>query len=112
MSTRLDAPRTSHLSHDQLERLRQLLLNEYNTQQARAVELQDPVDLEPDLAEVLLARCNDAMVEIDAALARIAAGSSGLCLSCQSAIPYERLEIVPAADRCVICQADRDRDFR
>jgi len=111
MSTRLDAPRASHLSHDQLDRLRQLLFNEHNTQQARAGDLQNPVDLEPDLAEVLLARCNDATAEIDAALVRLAAGSYGLCLSCRSAIPYERLEIVPAAVRCVTCQADRDRGF-
>jgi RNA polymerase-binding transcription factor DksA len=112
MPTRLDAPSASHLSPDQLERLRRLLADEHTAQQARAVELQDPVDLEPDLAGVLLARCQEAMDEIDAALTRLRAGSYGLCLACDGAIPYERLEIVPAADHCVACQADRDRVLR
>lgn len=40
---------------------------EHTAQQARAVELRDPVDLEPDLADVLLARCYEAMEELDAA---------------------------------------------
>ena len=112
MPTTLDAPSASHLSPDQLERLQRLLADENMAQQARAVELQDPVDLEPDLADVLLARCHAAMDEIDAALARLGAGSYGLCLACDGAIPYERLEIVPAANHCVACQADRDRFFR
>jgi RNA polymerase-binding transcription factor DksA len=109
MPARLDAPSASDLSADQLDRLHRLLVQEHTAQQARAVELQDPVDLEPDLADVLLARCYEAMEDIDAALARMGAGSYGSCLACGNAIPYERLEVVPAADRCVACQADRDR---
>ncbi len=112
MPARLDAPTASVLSPDQLEGLRRLLVEERTAQQARAVELQDPVDLEPDLADVLLARCNEAMEEIDAALARIEAGSYGSCLACGGPIAYERLEIVPAADRCVACQAVRHRVSR
>lgn len=112
MSPRLDAPVAAHLSPDQLERLSGLLADEHTAQRARAVELQDPADLEPDLADVLLERCHEAMQEIEAALIRVGTGSYGLCLACGSAIPYERLEIVPAADRCVACQADRHRDPR
>ena len=109
MPTRLDAPGASHLSPDQLERFHCLLVDEYRAQQARAVELADPVDLEPDLADVLLARCHEAMDEIEAALTRVGSGSYGTCLACGRPIPFERLQIVPAADRCVACQADRDR---
>jgi DnaK suppressor protein len=109
MPARLDAPTASVLSLDQLDRLRRLLVDERTAQEARAAELMDPVDIEPDLADVLLARCDEAVEDIDAALARIEAGSYGLCLACRAAIPYERLEIVPAADRCVACQADRSR---
>jgi len=112
MPTRLDASIASHLSADQLEGFSRLLADEYAAQQARAVELSDPVDLEPDLAEVLLVRCQEAMDEINAALARIGAGSYGLCSACGRAIPFERLEIMPAADRCIACQATRDRQLR
>ena len=112
MPTRLDAPVASHLSPDQLERFRGLLEGEYRAQQARAGELEDPVDLEPDLVEVLLARCHAAMEEVGAALRRLAADAYGTCLACGRVIPFERLEVVPAADRCVACQADRDRALR
>ena len=41
--------------------------------------------------------------EIDAALARIDAGTYGACTRCGSAIPEERLELRPFASRCVAC---------
>jgi RNA polymerase-binding transcription factor DksA len=41
--------------------------------------------------------------EIDAALARIDAGTYGACTRCGSAIPEERLELRPFASRCVTC---------
>jgi RNA polymerase-binding transcription factor DksA len=111
MSTRLQAVlgTTSHLSRAQLEHLRRLLVQEHLLQQTRAVELQDPPDLESDLAAVLLARCWEALTEIEEALARIGRGDYGTCAGCGSAIPYERLEVVPAAQRCVSCQAGRGR---
>jgi DnaK suppressor protein len=113
MPARLEAvPTATHLTTDQVERLRPLLIEEYTDRKARAVELQDPVDLEPDLADVLLARNDEAMDEIEDALRRIADGTYGVCVACGGAIPFERLEIVPAADRCVACQADRDRALR
>ena len=50
-------------------------------------------------AATLLSRVH----EIDAALERIASGSYGRCLHCGEAIPIERLEFRPYADRCVAC---------
>jgi RNA polymerase-binding transcription factor DksA len=41
--------------------------------------------------------------EIDAALARIEAGTYGSCTQCGAAIPEERLELRPFAGRCVAC---------
>ena len=41
--------------------------------------------------------------EIDAALARIDAGTYGRCTRCGSDIPEERLELRPFASRCVAC---------
>ena len=113
MPARLENPPTgAHLTADQVERLRRLLVAEYTDRKARAVELQDPPDLESDLAEVLLARNYEAMDEIEAALKRIEDGAYGICVSCGAPVPFERLEIVPAADRCVRCQDDRDRALR
>src|SRR4051812_43516328 len=43
--------------------------------------------------------------EIDAALARIEAGTYGSCTQCGAAIPEERLELRPFAGRCVACTA-------
>jgi RNA polymerase-binding transcription factor DksA len=43
--------------------------------------------------------------EIDAALARIDAGTYGSCDRCGAAIPEERLELRPFAGRCVRCTA-------
>lgn len=44
--------------------------------------------------------------EIDAALARIAAGSFGVCTTCGAAIPVPRLEVRPFAAGCVACAED------
>jgi RNA polymerase-binding transcription factor DksA len=114
MSTPVDTAPTvaTHLSPEQLARLRRLLVDEHVIQQSRAVELQDPPDLEPDLAEVLLARCQEALEEIDEALRLLGTGAYGLCSACGSAIPYERLEAVPATRHCVSCQSGRDRILR
>ena len=114
MSTRLQAVPAvnTHLSRVQLEHLRRLLVQEHLLQQTRAIELQDPPDLEPDLAAVLLDRCWEALAEIEEALALIGRGEYGTCSGCRSAIPCERLEVVPAAQRCVSCQAGHDRVLR
>jgi RNA polymerase-binding transcription factor DksA len=42
--------------------------------------------------------------DIDAALARIAAGTYGTCVHCGSPIPPERLEFRPFAAGCVGCE--------
>ena len=42
--------------------------------------------------------------EVDAALARIAAGSYGQCTDCGVEIPLARLHAAPTAARCIACQ--------
>lgn len=96
----------THLSAARLARLRRSLVEERIIQQSRAVELQDPPDLEPDLAELLLVRCREALDEIEAAVRLIDQGAYGLCSVCGTAIPYERLEAVPATRCCVSCQGN------
>ena len=45
--------------------------------------------------------------EIDAALARVEAGTYGTCTQCGGQIPEERLELRPFASRCVACTSAR-----
>jgi DnaK suppressor protein len=47
------------------------------------------------------------IAEIDAALARIDAGTYGRCVTCGAEIPEERLELRPFAGRCVTCTSAR-----
>jgi len=72
-------------------------------------------NVEPELVEEgqeenlarLLARLDDLgkaeIAAIDRALARIASGDYGRCVSCRQPIPVARLEALPAADECVAC---------
>lgn len=46
--------------------------------------------------------------EIEAALARIEAGTFGSCTACGTAIPPERLEAMPSAELCITCQHDQE----
>lgn len=45
------------------------------------------------------------LAEIDAALARVADGTYGVCTVCGRPIPEERLAVRPAATTCVGCAA-------
>ena len=47
------------------------------------------------------------IVEIDAALTRIEAGTYGTCDRCGATSPAERLELRPFAATCVACQPSR-----
>ncbi len=44
------------------------------------------------------------LVAIDAALARIAAGTYGHCVDCDAEIAQARLQAAPQAPRCIQCQ--------
>ncbi|MGH9067983.1 MAG: TraR/DksA family transcriptional regulator [Acidimicrobiales bacterium] len=61
------------------------------------------VDRERDLA--LSAQALAAIEEIDHALAKIDAGTYGLCERCHQPIPRPRLEVVPYARLCVPCKS-------
>jgi RNA polymerase-binding transcription factor len=47
--------------------------------------------------------------EIDAAQARLAAGTFGACEQCGKSIPLARLRAVPAARLCVVCERAAER---
>jgi RNA polymerase-binding transcription factor DksA len=54
-------------------------------------------------AQALLRLTETHLAEIDAALARLAAGRYGECASCGAPIPAARLEARPTALTCVSC---------
>jgi DnaK suppressor protein len=61
------------------------------------------VDRERDLA--LSAQALSAIEEIDHALAKIEAGTYGLCERCHNPIPRQRLKALPQARLCVPCKS-------
>lgn len=100
----------------ELARLRAALIAQRSAQSPLAAEHhatvaeltgQGDVDsiLERELADVSIGRTRATVDEIDAALARIDAGTYGVCESCGAAIPIERLEAIPHTRTCVTCPA-------
>lgn len=61
------------------------------------------VDRELDL--VLSAQARSAAAEIDRALAKIEAGTYGICEQCGNQIPDARLQALPYAALCVSCKS-------
>jgi DnaK suppressor protein len=55
----------------------------------------------------LLEEARGQLDELDDAAARLESGTYGVCARCGGAIPPERLEAVPATDRCVDCAGMR-----
>jgi DnaK suppressor protein len=70
-------------------------------------------DVATEMASAILSRLEGlekhALDEIDAAQARLAAGTYGACETCRRPIPLERLRAVPAARYCVACQRREER---
>ena len=46
---------------------------------------------------------------IEAARARMADGSYGVCMQCGGDIPFERLQAQPTALRCIACQSEYEK---
>ena len=97
---------------DRQARLRALLSEEFAVQTARLKELTEiTADTgDPDQAHdraALLAATRHSLERITGALRRIADGTYGRCEHCDTAIPVERLEILPQARFCVPCQRTR-----
>lgn len=67
------------------------------------------VAFEREQFAALRAQAEAHLDEIEAALARLAAGRYGVCESCGGEIANERLATLPAARLCVTCAAQRDR---
>jgi len=56
-----------------------------------------------------LQRGTEAVHEIQAALARLAAGTYGVCTTCGEEVAPQRLAVAPAARLCMTCATAADR---
>jgi len=64
-----------------------------------------------DLDAAMIDRHVGELREIEAAQARMAAGSYGICVDCGEPVGFARLRANPAALRCIDCQDRHDRQF-
>ncbi len=64
----------------------------------------DTVAVERDRLLVVASDAQAKVVEIEAALSRVEAGTYGVCEACGSEIPPARLEALPEATLCVGCK--------
>lgn len=81
-----------------------------------AGEVPDPgdqatADMMRDLNHAEVGRDVAELREIEAARRRMQDDEYGLCPDCGSDIPFERLQVQPAAPRCVPCQSVREKTY-
>jgi RNA polymerase-binding transcription factor DksA len=126
-------PTAPNLSEKTVERLRRKLVDERERHLRQAEELQaeaealalerdpgdtqfdeesgegDTVNIERERDLLLSASARQMVEAIDRALARMSAGSYGLCVPAGRRIALERLEAIPYAEECVDCKARAER---
>jgi DnaK suppressor protein len=66
-------------------------------------------DLETSLDLAELERASLELKDAVQALGRLHAPDYGLCAECGGEIPYARLQVNPAAMRCLVCQRGHER---
>jgi RNA polymerase-binding transcription factor DksA len=64
----------------------------------------DPLSVETENLIRLLHQAEDSLAQVDAATARLGAGTYGICTACGQEIAPARLEAMPYTDRCVSCK--------
>jgi DnaK suppressor protein len=74
----------------------------------------DELDIARSLADVethasLIDRAEERLKDIEAAMARLEAGTYGICEECGEDIPLERIKALPFTLFCVDCQSKRNR---
>jgi DnaK suppressor protein len=113
MTTQLTAPFKKQLleqREDLLEQLRNLRGGTVGRAEASAEHFGHPEDSTAqvnsarDLEFAMDERETTELRLIDAALARIEAGTYGQCIDCGVSIPAARLHAAPEAARCISCQ--------
>ncbi len=64
-----------------------------------------------DLNLAIIDRHIQELRDIEAAKARLAGRTFGICIGCGEDIGYDRLLAYPTAKRCVICQQQQERTY-
>jgi DnaK suppressor protein len=115
LRARLDAERTRLLAviHGLDEQLEQLSTGEAGEHPAG----DHLADVGSDLGEqetmlTLESNEREILAEVERALERLDEGVYGQCERCGQPIPFERLEALPYATRCITCQAAVERARR
>jgi DnaK suppressor protein len=67
-------------------------------------------DFQGDIELTLIQMHADTLARIDEALARLDAGTYGLCFDCECEISESRLRALPFAVRCQACEERRERE--
>jgi DnaK suppressor protein len=62
-------------------------------------------DADREVSDAVLHGAKSALADIDAALARMCAGTYGRCMQCTTAMPNEWLEVLPQFARCLDCES-------
>ena len=79
----------------------------------RLEQLADLREIDPDntseVTEVLASGARAALREVLAALHRMDTGSYGSCTDCGTALPVERLEVLPQVGQCLTCRRAADQ---
>ena len=113
MTTQLNAPYVAQLRAQRaslLEQLNNLRGGAVTRAEAsadhfeRAQDSEAQVNSARDLEFALDERETAELRDIDAALARVEAGTYGQCVDCGIDIPTGRLHVAPQAARCITCQ--------
>jgi RNA polymerase-binding transcription factor DksA len=94
----------AHLDHAVQGQLRSQLVEQRASLLERLVSEPGSESVHSAVEAAAFAHAAESLEEVEAALRRVEAGTYGWCEACQEAIPVERLEVVPAAARCVRCQ--------
>jgi DnaK suppressor protein len=112
------APAGTHLSAQRVAQLESLLLADLAAQTERMEECRVTIDeladqasadaaFEREVAEVGLVQADAVAREVRHALGRLELGTYGSCEGCGHTIPFERLEAIPQARRCISCPTQR-----
>jgi len=79
----------------------------------RLEQLSELREIDPDnsseVTEVLASGARAALHEVLAALHRMDTGSYGSCTECGTALPMERLEVLPQVGQCLSCRRIADQ---
>lgn len=101
----------THLTPEQQRTLRMLITDQLDAHRERATQAASALDQfsssdpphERELVRETLVSVLDSVVEHEEALARLDAGTYGVCGTCARPIPFERLEALPEVDHCIGC---------